>query len=263
MAITALPTPPSRSDPTNFATRADAFLTALPTFATEANVLQTDVNTKQTTASAAAAAALVSETAAAMSAVNAAAYDNSTGNSTQSKTLGTGAFTFTDVQTGRTWVAGMPIVLFNSAANYGIGTVTSYSGTTLVINIDAYTGSGTLAVWSFFAPLWYRELPVNSQSAAYTCVLLDSGKQILHPSADTTARVWTIPSNAAVAYPIGTILTFNNQNAAGTLTIAITTDTMRLAGPGTTGSRTLTANGIATAIKEEATVWKITGTNLT
>lgn len=37
MAITALPTPPSRSDPVNFASRADAFLAALPTFVTELN----------------------------------------------------------------------------------------------------------------------------------------------------------------------------------------------------------------------------------
>jgi hypothetical protein len=47
MAITALPTPPSRSDPANFADRGDAFLGALPTFTTEANALATDVNTKQ------------------------------------------------------------------------------------------------------------------------------------------------------------------------------------------------------------------------
>jgi len=44
MAITPLPTPPSRDDPTNFATRADAFLGALPDFATEANALAVDVN---------------------------------------------------------------------------------------------------------------------------------------------------------------------------------------------------------------------------
>jgi hypothetical protein len=68
MPITALPTPPSRNDPTNFATRADAFLTALPTFATEANALQTDVNTKQSTASTAATNAAASASAAASSA---------------------------------------------------------------------------------------------------------------------------------------------------------------------------------------------------
>lgn len=44
MAITPLPTPPSRDDPTNFATRADAFLGALPTFATEANAQAVTVN---------------------------------------------------------------------------------------------------------------------------------------------------------------------------------------------------------------------------
>ena len=37
MPVTALPTPPSRADPTNFAARADAFLAALPTFVTEIN----------------------------------------------------------------------------------------------------------------------------------------------------------------------------------------------------------------------------------
>lgn len=43
MAITSLPTPPSRSDPENFAERADAFMAALPRFANEANALQQDV----------------------------------------------------------------------------------------------------------------------------------------------------------------------------------------------------------------------------
>lgn len=108
-----------------------------------------------------------------------------------------------------------------------------------------------------------RQIPQNSQSTAYTLVLSDGGKHILHPSADTTARVFTIPANSSVAYPIGTAITFVNQNAAGTLTISITSDTMRLAGAGTTGSRTLAANGIATALKVASTEWIISGTNLT
>ena len=45
MPITPLPTPvPSRADPANFAARGDAFLGALPTFATEANALAVEVN---------------------------------------------------------------------------------------------------------------------------------------------------------------------------------------------------------------------------
>lgn len=109
----------------------------------------------------------------------------------------------------------------------------------------------------------FRLIPQNSQSAAYTLVLSDSGKHILHPSADTTARTFTIPANSAVAFPVGTAITFVNQASAGALTIAIDTDTMRLAGQGTTGSRTLAANGVATAIKLTATEWIISGTGLT
>ena len=94
-------------------------------------------------------------------------------------------------------------------------------------------------------------------------MLADAGKHIFHPSADTTARIYTIPANASVAYTPGTAITFINQNAAGVITIAITTDTMRLAGAGTTGSRTLAANGIATAVKVTSTEWIISGTGLT
>lgn len=113
------------------------------------------------------------------------------------------------------------------------------------------------------AGIGYREIPQNSQSGAYTCVLTDNGRHIFHPAADTTARTFTIPANSSVAFPVGTAITFINQNGAGVITIAITTDTMRLAGAGTTGNRTLAANGIATAIKITSTEWLISGTGLT
>lgn len=65
MPINSLPTPPTRSDPVNFNSRADAFLAALPAFAAEANVLQSDVNAKQIAAATSATNALASENAAA------------------------------------------------------------------------------------------------------------------------------------------------------------------------------------------------------
>jgi hypothetical protein len=111
--------------------------------------------------------------------------------------------------------------------------------------------------------LGYLNIPQVSQSAAYTLVLTDAGKQIFHPSADTTARTFTIPANGSVVFPVGTAVTFINQNGAGVITIAITTDTMRLAGAGTTGSRTLAANGVATAVKVTSTEWIISGVGLT
>jgi hypothetical protein len=114
-----------------------------------------------------------------------------------------------------------------------------------------------------FDPQLFSNIPQNSRSANYTSVSADAQKHIFHPAADTTARTFTIDSNANVAYPVGTAITFVNQNAAGVITIAITADTMRLAGAGTTGSRTLAANGIATALKVASTEWIISGTGLT
>ena len=49
--ITALPTPPSRQDPVNFSSEADAFLGALPAFGTEANALASEVNAAASSAS--------------------------------------------------------------------------------------------------------------------------------------------------------------------------------------------------------------------
>ena len=69
--------------------------------------------------------------------------------------------------------------------------------------------------------------------------------------------------SSAVPYPIGTSITFVAGPSATTVTIAITTDLMYLVGTGTTGSRTLAAYGMATAIKVSATAWYINGTGLT
>ena len=133
-----------------------------------------------------------------------------------------------------------------AAANGGTGT----SGTTANLTVD-----GTNAVG-------FLNIPINSQSAAYTLVLADSGKAILHPSTDANARTFTIPANSSVAYPIGTAITFINMTSQ-VVTIAITTDTMYLSSAGTTGSRSLAIYGSATAIKMTSTTWLISGSGLT
>lgn len=113
---------------------------------------------------------------------------------------------------------------------------------------------------AFVDSVGFRGTPINSQSAAYQLVAADAGKTILHPIADNNARTFTIPANGTVAFPVGTTITF--INLINTVTIAITTDTMYLAGSGATGSRTLAAYGVATAIKVAATTWMISGSNL-
>jgi hypothetical protein len=152
-----------------------------------------------------------------------------------------------------------------SVANTGTGDNVLATSPTLVTPVLGTPSSGTLSSCTVDGTdaVGFRNIPQNSQSTAYTLVLADSGKHIFHPSADTTARTFTIPANSSVAYPIGTAITFINQNGAGVVTIAITTDTMRLSPAGTTGSRTLAANGSATCIKVTSTEWLISGSGLT
>lgn len=163
--------------------------------------------------------------------------------------------------TKTTFSAGTKDVFVTYPATYS---VTSQSPT-LVTPALGTPSSGTLSNCTVDGTngVGYINIPINSKSAAYTTIASDAGKTILHPSADTTARTFTIDSNANVPYALGTPITFVNQNGAGTLTIAINTDTMRLAGAGTTGNRTLAANGIATAVKLTSTEWIISGTGLT
>jgi hypothetical protein len=146
---------------------------------------------------------------------------------------------------------------------FSIGTSAALTAGTIELGAASDTtlsrsAAGVIAVEG--VPL-YSNIPQNSQSTAYTTVLADAQKHLLHPTADNNARTFTIDSNANVPYPIGTAITFVNQ--INTLTIAITSDTLVLAGAGTTGSRTLAANGIATALKIASTTWIISGTGLT
>lgn len=109
---------------------------------------------------------------------------------------------------------------------------------------------------------YYREgANQSSQSSNYTLVLTDANKHILHPSGGGASDVFTIPANASVAFPLGTIVTFVNDDS-NAVSIAITTDTLTLAGAGSTGTRTLAQNGIATALKITSTKWLISGVGL-
>jgi hypothetical protein len=140
-------------------------------------------------------------------------------------------------------------------------TLTSPTLTTPVLGTPS---SGTLSSCTVDGTdaVGFRNIPQNSQSAAYTLVLADAGKHIFHPVGDNNARTFTIPANSSVAYPVGTAITFINM-AVANVTIAITTDTMYLSSAGTTGSRTLARYGSATAIKIASTEWLISGSGLT
>jgi hypothetical protein len=115
------------------------------------------------------------------------------------------------------------------------------------------TATGTIAADT----IGYRGLPQNSQTGAYTLALSDQGKMI-----NTTTGGVVIPANGSVAFPIGAAISIFN-NSGSNQTISITTDTLRLAGTATTGSRTLAQYGLATCVKVAATTWAISGAGVT
>jgi hypothetical protein len=127
--IPSLGSPPLTSDPSNFDARADTLYgTSLPAFIAATNTWATQAN-------ALTIAGTLSET-----------QDTSA----TSNSIGTGSKTFT-VTAGKSWVVGMWLLVADTAApsgNYMIGAVTSYSSTTLTINVSSAAGSGTKTAWT-------------------------------------------------------------------------------------------------------------------
>lgn len=143
-------------------------------------------------------------------------------------------------------------------------TLTIADGKTATVNNSitfAGTDSTTMTFPSVSASIGYLGIPQGSKSADYTLVLADAGTHIFHPSSDANSRTFTIPANGSVAFPVGTAVTFYNASA-NSCTIAITTDTLRKAGTGTTGSVTLPQYAMATALKVTTTEWVISGNGI-
>lgn len=122
MAITPLPTAPNRASPSSFSTRADAFMAALPIFATECNAAAEAMNLNDTNAT-----------------------------SVTSIVIGVGSKSLT-TQANKGYVAGMTLKIASSASptNWMLGDITGYNVTSgaLVISISVTQGSGTLASWT-------------------------------------------------------------------------------------------------------------------
>ena len=116
-SVTALPTPPVRSDPSNFPARADAFLSSLPAFQSETNAVVAN-------AYANAVDALASAVAAAANAAAAAASSAAGANSAAAAAAAFGA---------ALWVSG---------ATYALG-VTAWSPVTMLVYRRIVAGAGT------------------------------------------------------------------------------------------------------------------------
>lgn len=141
----------------------------------------------------------------------------------------------------------------------GASALLACDGTDVVSVLNHVPSGSTVGDYT----IGYLGIPSNSKSADYTLVLSDAGKHIYHPAADTATRTWTIPANSSVAFPVGTVVTFVNDEGAGTVLISIgSPDVLVLAGFGSSGTRTLVATGVCTALKVASTRWIISGTGI-
>jgi hypothetical protein len=99
----------------------------------------------------------------------------------------------------------------------------------------------------------------SDQTADYTAVLTDQ-YQALVPMNKATAIALKIPTNASVAFPVGTVITVLNKGA-GTCTIsAVTSGTTTVLSAGATAAApTLGQYKSAALIKVATDIWYVVG----
>jgi hypothetical protein len=152
--------------------------------------------------------------------------------------------TYSNVQVASYLVANPP------AGTYSNVQVGSYvAGNITVGNIAGKTSGFTLG---------YLEMP-QVAAANVTLALTDSGKHFYDTS--TAPITITIPTNASVAFPIGTVISAVNAST-GNLIVAQGSATLYLGGNATSGSRTITSYGVATLMKVATDTWFINGSGV-
>lgn len=149
----------------------------------------------------------------------------------------------------RAIMANVRVFYDNVPVPTGVAASGANADITALLQSVTVTATGTIAANS----IGYRGLPVNSPAGAYTLVLADQGKLV-----SLATGGLTIPANATVAFPIGSTIAVYNDSGS-TQTVSITSDTLRLTGGASTGTRTLAIRGLATLIKVAATEWVISG----
>lgn len=149
----------------------------------------------------------------------------------------------------------------------GRNIIVSGNDTTDTLTIESKTTPDAPVISDTAKGFGYIGMPQNkptiSGTYSYTFQLSDAGKHFYATGTPSSATL-TIPANSATAFEVGTtIVIINDFGAATNLSIAITTDTLQLAGTGSTGTRTLARYGMATIVKVDSTKWVVSGNGLT
>lgn len=144
----------------------------------------------------------------------------------------------------------------------GSGSLVFATSPSLVTPVLGTPTSGTLSNCTVDGTnsVGFRTAPQTSGGAsAYTLVLTDSGKSVIFTGGSTATL--TVPTNASVAFPVGTVLLVINDNS-GNLTISGAGVTFQLAN-GATGNRTVATKGLATCVKTATDTWYVSGAGVT
>ena len=99
----------------------------------------------------------------------------------------------------------------------------------------------------------------SDQTADYTAVLTDQ-YQVLVPMNKATAVAFKIPTNASVAFPIGTAISILNKGAGAVTISAVTSGTTTVLSSGAVAAApTLAQYKMAVAVKTATDTWYVSG----
>jgi hypothetical protein len=138
------------------------------------------------------------------------------------------------------------------------GTIAIDTATTVDVSTAQTLTNKTLTSPTLNAPL--INLSLNAQTGTtYTFVLADNGKLVT--ASNAAAQTYSIPTNASVAYPIGTQINII-QIGAGQVTIeAVTSGTTTVSSTGATATapKLRAQFSSATCIKASTDLWYVVG----
>jgi hypothetical protein len=161
---------------------------------------------------------------------------------------------------------------WTSLAYLGAGTVTSITAGT-GLSGGTITTTGTIAIDSTVATLTGTQTLTNKtltdpkinlaftadSGSSYTAVLTDNGKVVTMDNG--SANTFRIPTNASVAFPIGTQINVLSIGAGQTTINAVTSGTTTIQSTGATAAapKLRVRYSMATAIKAGTDLWYVTG----